>query len=196
MTAKNSSSLLRKPTGKEDFVRGRAGQFPFSPGGLEPNSLAGAAGTGDARYRINEKTQLGALTSIPPGFTRGLKTTTKRTEEEELDLEGTELDDETEEVTTEVIRSVHHSQRSRERGKQSTQTGYEGIDDLLPDEVSQVRDHGLMVVPDVDSKDTITFWAEKSRQRMGSRRRCKPRNDQFSRTDSRDGSSSSPPLGC
>jgi len=137
LTSKNSSSLLRKPTGKEDFVRGRAGQFPFSPGGLEPNSLA-SAGTGDARYRINEKTQLGALTSIPPGFTRGLKITTKRTEEEELDLEGTELDDETEEDATEVIRSVHHSQRSRERGKHSTQTGYEGIDDLLPDEVSEL----------------------------------------------------------
>ena len=34
-TAKNSTSLLRKPANRADFVRGAAGFFPFAPGGLE-----------------------------------------------------------------------------------------------------------------------------------------------------------------
>ena len=126
MTSKNSTSLLRKPTGKEDFVRGRTGQFPFSPGGLEIN-----ASQGQDRYRINEKTQLGPLPSLPPGFTRGLRA---KNTEEDLELENTELDDDDDEGA-EVIRSVHHSQKSQARNKESVQTGYEGIDDLLPDEV-------------------------------------------------------------
>lgn len=127
LTSRNSTSLLRKPTGKEDFVRGRTGQFPFSPGGLDIEAPAGEA----ARYRINEKTQLGPLPSIPPGFTRGLKV---KTTEEDLELENTELDDQGEDVQ-DVVRSVHHSQQTRTKGKESMQTGYEGIDDLLPDEV-------------------------------------------------------------
>lgn len=34
-TAKNSTSLLRRPAARADFVRGAAGFFPFAPGGLE-----------------------------------------------------------------------------------------------------------------------------------------------------------------
>ena len=34
-TAKNSTSLLRKPANRVDFVRGAAGFFPFTPGGLD-----------------------------------------------------------------------------------------------------------------------------------------------------------------
>ncbi|KAK5999111.1 Putative ATP-dependent RNA helicase [Cladobotryum mycophilum] len=34
-TAKNSTSLLRKPASRADFVRGAAGFFPFAPGGLD-----------------------------------------------------------------------------------------------------------------------------------------------------------------
>ena len=125
MTSKNSTSLLRKPTGKEDFVRGRTGQFPFSPGGLEINATQV-----QDRYKINEKTQLGPLPSLPPGFTRGLRI---KNTDEDLDLENTEINDE--EEVGEVVRSVHHSQSSQTRKKESIQTGYEGIDDLLPDEV-------------------------------------------------------------
>ena len=127
LTGKNSTSLLRKPGSKEDFVRGRTGQFPFSPGGLDGVS---EDMTQSSRYRINEKTQLGPLSSIPPGFTRGLKI---KEAEEDMDLENTELDNEDEE--TEVIRSVHVSKPHSTRNKEETTSGYEGIDDLLPDEV-------------------------------------------------------------
>src|ERR1700750_87240 len=34
-TAKNSTSLLRRPANRVDFVRGAAGFFPFAPGGLD-----------------------------------------------------------------------------------------------------------------------------------------------------------------
>ncbi|KAL7780014.1 hypothetical protein CFE70_010034 [Pyrenophora teres f. teres 0-1] len=34
-TAKNSTSLLRKPANRAEFVRGAAGFFPFAPGGLD-----------------------------------------------------------------------------------------------------------------------------------------------------------------
>jgi antiviral helicase SKI2 len=127
LTGKNSTSLLRKPESKEDFVRGRTGQFPFSPGGLD--GVAEDNGE-SSRYKINEKTQLGPLSSIPPGFTRGLRI---KQPEDDIGLENTELDEDDEE--TEVIRSVHHSKPDTTRNKQQTTSGYEGIDDLLPDEV-------------------------------------------------------------
>ena len=118
---------MRKPGAKEDFVRGRTGQFPFSPGGLDGVS---AETNGESRYRINEKTQLGPLPSIPPGFTRGLRI---RTTEEDVELEGTELEDEGE--TGVVVRSVHLSNTKTARSNDKARTGFEGIDDLLPEEV-------------------------------------------------------------
>jgi len=82
------------------------------------------------RYRINEKTQLGPLPSIPPGFTRGLKI---KSTDEDADLENTELDDE--ESTEEVVRSVHLNKLPPTTKRNAVQTGFEGIDDLLPEEV-------------------------------------------------------------
>jgi antiviral helicase SKI2 len=122
--------LLRKPGTKEDFVRGKTSQFPFTPGGLENISEDG----GEARYRIDEKTQLGPLLSIPPGFTRGLKT---KTTEEDVDLETTELEDE--EDGGVVIRSVHLSTIDVPQQQKPIKSGFEGIDDLLPDEVHRVN---------------------------------------------------------
>jgi antiviral helicase SKI2 len=118
---------LRKPGAKEDFVRGRTGQFPFSPGGLDGVS---AETNGESRYRINEKTQLGPLPSIPPGFTRGLRI---RTTEEDVELEDTELEDEGEAGV--VVRSVHLTNVKTVRNGDKARTGFEGIDDLLPEEV-------------------------------------------------------------
>jgi antiviral helicase SKI2 len=126
LTGKNSTSLLRKPGAKEDFVRGRTGQFPFSPGGLDGVS---ADVGGEARYKIDEKTHLGPLPSLPPGFTRGLKV---KTTNEDIDLEATELQGGD---TGEVIRSIHHSNVDKPRRNNEAKGGYEGIDDLLPEEV-------------------------------------------------------------
>ena len=119
--------MLRKPGAKGDFVRGSTGQFPFSPGGLEGVS---DETDGESRYRINEKTQLGPLPSIPPGFTRGLRT---KSTTEDFELEKSELDDE--EDSDVVVRSVHLSKQDTPQKASEARTGFEEIDDLLPEEV-------------------------------------------------------------
>ena len=84
-TAKNSTSLLRKPANRADFVRGAAGFFPFAPGGLEgvqavadleDQVLQGKTqvnGTkGNALDRVIDLGGDGGLLEIAPGFSRGL----------------------------------------------------------------------------------------------------------------------------
>ena len=126
MTGRNSTSLLRKPGAKQDFVRGRSGQFPFSPGGLEGVSEGMDE---NARYRINEKTQLGPLLSIPPGFTRGMR---MKSMDEDVDLETADVEDE--DGLGEVVRSIHITAEAQ-KSEPPPIMGFEGIDDLLPEEV-------------------------------------------------------------
>ena len=85
-TAKNSTSLLRKPANRADFVRGAAGYFPFAPGGLdaveataaaeEQLLLGGKASEGKLKQngldRVNNYGVDGALLEVAPGFSRGL----------------------------------------------------------------------------------------------------------------------------
>jgi antiviral helicase SKI2 len=127
MTAKNSTSMLRKPAGKEDFVRGRTGQYPFTPGGLEGISKETE---GVSRYAINEKTRIGSFSSIPPGFSRGLRI---KSDEEDFEIEANESE---EDNAQEYVRSVHLNNREVNQPKMKTHTGYEEIDDLLPEEVA------------------------------------------------------------
>ncbi|KAL4871949.1 hypothetical protein BDV12DRAFT_183499 [Aspergillus spectabilis] len=102
--AKNSTSLLRRPAGRADFVRGAAGFFPFAPGGLDgveaiaemeevqeagPNRSAGKQ-TGLDRI-INFGTE-GGLLEVAPGFSRGLKfekAKSKEAAEEDEEVENT-----------------------------------------------------------------------------------------------------------
>lgn len=83
-TAKNSTSLLRRPAGRAEFVRGAAGFFPFAPGGLDAIEAL-AAMEADAHVTeqssngkqsgldriINFGTEGGLLTT-PPGFDSGI----------------------------------------------------------------------------------------------------------------------------
>lgn len=84
-TAKNSTSLLRKPANRADFVRGAAGFFPFAPGGLD--DVEAVAALEDQSIRNNEQVPAsrtnsldrvisygaeGRLLEVPPGFSRGL----------------------------------------------------------------------------------------------------------------------------
>ncbi|KAF9915919.1 hypothetical protein BX616_005066 [Lobosporangium transversale] len=85
MTAKNSTSFARAPGKRTDFVRGKAGYFPFTPGGLDLEEIKGVgpleaekAALGlddiDIAKTIAENLSIeseGWLTK-PPGFTRGL----------------------------------------------------------------------------------------------------------------------------
>lgn len=73
ITAKNSTSLLRKPAAKADMVRGKAGFFPFSPGGLDIGQINETA---DELERVEttfaERIGADGLLQVPPGFARGL----------------------------------------------------------------------------------------------------------------------------
>ncbi|KFA47518.1 hypothetical protein S40293_02099 [Stachybotrys chartarum IBT 40293] len=84
-TAKNSTSLSRKPANRADFVRGAAGFFPFAPGGLESIEATaaledqlhsgGAFENGTGRNKLERVIQLGtegSLLEVAPGFTRGI----------------------------------------------------------------------------------------------------------------------------
>ncbi|KAF9583911.1 hypothetical protein BGW38_008142 [Lunasporangiospora selenospora] len=85
MTAKNSTSFARAPAKRADFVRGKAGFFPFTPGGLDSEEIKGtsileqeknALGMDDidiARDIVHDLSlDSEGLLTIPPGLTRGL----------------------------------------------------------------------------------------------------------------------------
>lgn len=88
-TAKNSTSLLRKPGSRVDFVRGAAGFFPFAPGGLESieataaledEALRGAGyNSGQTGNKLERVIKLGEnnLLEVAPGLTRGIDFTKK-----------------------------------------------------------------------------------------------------------------------
>ena len=83
--AKNSTSILRKPANRADFVRGAGGQLPFTPGGLDGveaiaaaedemlrKSQAKAAKKSGGLNRVIDFGVEGGLLQVPPGFSRGL----------------------------------------------------------------------------------------------------------------------------
>ena len=84
-TAKNSTSLLRKPANRADFVRGAAGYYPFAPGGLDAVEATAAyedellgqdnvdASKSNKLSRVINFAAEGGLLEVPPGFSRGLK---------------------------------------------------------------------------------------------------------------------------
>lgn len=99
-TAKNSTSILRKPANRADFTRGAAGFFPFAPGGLDaveataaaeeqlllgqqPDALSRQGGL----ERVIDFGVQGGLLEVPPGFSRGLKLQEKQPKDQETAAE-------------------------------------------------------------------------------------------------------------
>jgi antiviral helicase SKI2 len=89
-TAKNSTSISRRPANRADFVRGAAGFFPFAPGGLDGvdaiDTIERQAQLEDQQKSVAKESGLdrvinlgaeGGLLEIAPGFSRGLKFPTK-----------------------------------------------------------------------------------------------------------------------
>ncbi len=86
-TAKNSTSLLRKPANRADFVRGAAGYLPFTPGGLDGVEAAAAAEEAlikaeeqraavtpsPSLNQVIEISREGGLLEVAPGFERGIR---------------------------------------------------------------------------------------------------------------------------
>ena len=161
VTAKNSTSLLRKPANRADFVRGAAGFFPFVPGGLDGVQAVAAmedkalqesqkvnGAQGNALSRVIDFGADGGLLQVAPGFSRGLnftKSTPKVDEEEAKAIEETlgapaedrtKSDGEDEPLTNGVGDDVHRDEN--EFGDESE----EDIDSLLPVEFSALEPHG------------------------------------------------------
>lgn len=159
-TAKNSTSLLRKPAHRAEFVRGGAGFFPFAPGGLDGVEAIAAIEDEALLLRDGESKKKsggldrvinfsaeGGLLEIPPGFTRGLNfdkkpvtdVRTAKEVEETLGEEPTpasEEDEEDEEVDGGQIPEP----------KDAEDEGDDEIDSLLPVEFPALAPHGTLAM--------------------------------------------------
>jgi antiviral helicase SKI2 len=145
-TAKNSTSLTRKPGSRVDFVRGAAGFFPFAPGGLEGVEAAAAveeqmlrstaAGSDGTKNKLERVIRLGAeggLLEVAPGLDRGIDFSKKKStvNEKEAKAIEQELDQEPED--------------SPEREEVSDQVDANGIEQELEDEEDEDIDALLPV---------------------------------------------------
>ncbi|KAL3475794.1 armadillo-type protein [Aspergillus californicus] len=162
--AKNSTSLLRRPAGRADFVRGAAGFFPFAPGGLEgveaiaemedESQNVGAsrsAGKQAGLDRIINFGTDGGLLEVAPGFSRGLKF------EEAKSKEAAEEDEEVENTLQEEDSDIHPDQdeatsdaeggvRIEDEGESSGEDEEEeDIDSLLPIEFPSLEPHAPLL---------------------------------------------------
>ncbi|OJJ46626.1 hypothetical protein ASPZODRAFT_152081 [Penicilliopsis zonata CBS 506.65] len=147
-TAKNSTSLLRRPAGRADFVRGAAGFFPFAPGGLdgvealaameseaqaaEQSRLGGAKQSGLDRI-INFNTEDGLL-EIPPGFSRGLKFEKAKSTEADQEVEATLQEEEVVGSSREDEEAIPGAEEKgkTEEDEDVSEGEEEDIDTLLP----------------------------------------------------------------
>ncbi|KAH8589712.1 NUC185 domain-containing protein [Bisporella sp. PMI_857] len=153
-TAKNSTSFLRKPASKADFVRGAAGFYPFAPGGLDAVEAAALldeqsmvtnfapTDTASKLEKIINFSSKGGLLEVPPGFTRGLdfsKTNLNVNQNEAGDVE-TVLDEEPEEP----VQDEEDVKNEVESGEASDDYEEDDIDSLLPDEFPALKPHGVL----------------------------------------------------
>lgn len=176
-TAKTSTSLLRKPANRADFVRGAAGFFPFAPGGLDGITAVAALedqaihknqqARGSKGSRLNQVIDFGSrdgLLKIPPGFTRGLDyamvdpgqdVDSAEQIEETLGKEPDGLDD-LNDVCSPGADSVvldHHELSDSDTGENE----HADIDSLLPVEFSALEPHGILAAS--TTRKGVKEWA-------------------------------------
>ncbi|RAH67494.1 SKI complex RNA helicase subunit SKI2 [Aspergillus aculeatinus CBS 121060] len=170
--AKNSTSLLRRPAGRADFVRGAAGFFPFAPGGLEgveaiaemesdPQvaEYSRSSGKQSGLDRIISFGTEGGLLEVAPGFSRGMKFDEAKSKEaaqgdEEvehaLQQEETELRVEQDETASDAggVKIDDEAELSDE----------EDIDSLLPVEFPALEPHAPLLAG-VQQRKSGREWA-------------------------------------
>jgi len=159
-TAKNSTSFLRKPANRADFVRGAAGFFPFAPGGLEGVEAAAAleeqaiqaelgSGPADGKNKLERVINFsgeGGLLSVPPGFDRGLDfDKIKKTELDNKEAEEVEnvLEEDPEDALAAQNTEVPVN-GATDSGDQSDEDEGDDIDSLLPVEFPALEPHGVL----------------------------------------------------
>jgi antiviral helicase SKI2 len=165
-TAKNSTSFLRKPANRADFVRGAAGFFPFAPGGLEEVEAATildeqsirseTIATGPSKLeRIINFSGEGGLLEIPPGFTRGLDFSKKESDLEHKEAE--DIENVLEEEPEDELAQDGEATIPAASGDASEEEEEDDIDSLLPVEFPALKPHGTLATS--SSKRGGREWA-------------------------------------
>lgn len=178
-TAKNSTSLLRRPANRADFVRGAAGFFPFAPGGLDGVDAIQAyedqarleqehqpmrKRTGGLDRIINFGAEDGLL-EVPPGFSRGMNLTDKKTteaQEDAVDVEKALEEDDLDPVITlndspqdgETTPSLENDTSENEDEDEDADIE---LEDLLPVEFPSLEPHGELLSSSI--KKSGREWA-------------------------------------
>ena len=166
-TAKNSTSILRKPADRADFVRGSAGFLPFTPGGLDGIDAIDTidAIEREAELESGDETTVrtngldrvihpgsqGTLLQIPPGFPRGIdfreKTRDKR--DEAADVEEALQDDELDQLISSNDSAAETSPTSQLEQKNLASDDHEESDEelenLLPVEFPALEPRSQLV---------------------------------------------------
>ncbi|KAI9860242.1 MAG: hypothetical protein M1824_003242 [Vezdaea acicularis] len=162
-TAKNSTSILRKPANRADFVRGAAGFLPFAPGGLDAIEAAAAiedqpipAQASDqavppknALDRVIDFGSEGGLLETPPGFSRGLKFSkapSKRAQEDAEDIERTLGSNEEQNINVVPSSKSNSGEILKDLNGQES-ADEDDIDSLLPIEFPALEPRGKLTQP-------------------------------------------------
>ena len=166
-TAKNSTSLLRKPANRADFVRGAAGFFPFAPGGLDgvqaiadledealkQGQRPGATKSSNLERVINVSSEDGLL-EVPPGFSRGLDFSKRRSKVEETTAKQiqetleAEPEDSSNEDNNEGVKLID-GEPNVDEADSANEEGDVDIDALLPVEFAAFEPHGPLAASTV-----------------------------------------------
>ncbi|KAL3418917.1 ATP-dependent RNA helicase [Phlyctema vagabunda] len=154
-TAKNSTSFLRKPANRADFVRGAAGFFPFAPGGLEGVEAAAAleeqaiknetsATQGSKLERVINFSGEGGLLEVAPGLARGLDFTKKDSGTDDKDAE--DIENVLEEEPVDELAQDERENRvgSGDSAESSEAEGEDDIDSMLPVEFPALEPRGTL----------------------------------------------------
>ncbi|KAL8694214.1 MAG: hypothetical protein Q9218_001101 [Villophora microphyllina] len=163
-TAKNSTSLLRKPANRADFVRGAAGFFPFVPGGLDgvqaiaeledktiQENLRSSKSQIRSLSRVIDTGSENGLLALPPGFTRGLdfeKTKVEVDKATALEVVDTlSQEPSVDQSDTQGPDAANQAESPNEGIYGSgvlSNTDQEAIDELLPVEFPALQPHGVL----------------------------------------------------
>lgn len=152
--AKNSTSLLRKPANRAEFVRGAAGFFPFAPGGLDgieataaledqalADSRADADSGGNKLDRVIQFTD-GGLLQVAPGLERGIDFAKKNRDQETEDAVQQVLEEAPERAPGAEGSEDKEEQEDIEEAEEDEED--DDIDDILPVEFPSLEPHGVL----------------------------------------------------
>ncbi|KAH0543677.1 hypothetical protein FGG08_001992 [Glutinoglossum americanum] len=163
-TAKNSTSLLRKPANRAEFVRGAAGFFPFAPGGLEGtevtqvgdetlelSSKSPGSTARESLNRIIDFSAEGRLLEVPPGFTRGFKIQPNKSQHGDQGAAEVEIflresgDPSPANATSNQQKSSPNCHSNQNQGHETSEYEEEDIDAILPVEFPALEPRGQLV---------------------------------------------------